>query len=123
MREILLFLSLIIPIGLADSDHIAFPEWTYWVEIFEHSGILIVSLVAVAFLFSKYENKGWVKFAIAGFGIFAFSEILTILHHFLIYPFGVWNAIANHGLSLIGLAVIFYSLTMLREKPLKNIRT
>lgn len=92
--------------AFADSDGHAFPVWTYWVEIGEHAAMFLIALTIVAYLLKKGPDM---KLALWGFGIFALAEFLTILHHFLVYPFGVWNAIVNHGLLLVALALVSYS--------------
>ena len=124
MRKILFlgFILILSSLTFADSDHIEFPEWTYWAEIAEHTAMLGIAVIAIIFLLNYYKNqkyKNQIKIAIVGFGIFAFGELSTTLHHFLLYPFGVWNAIVNHGLLLIAIAIIVYALAGL----LKEIKT
>lgn len=102
--------------AFADSDEPAFPVWTYWVEIVEHAVIFLVSATTAAYLVYR-RKKASTKIAAAGFGILAIGELLTILHHFLAYPFGVWNAIVNHALLLAAVSTIAYALARsLKEK-------
>ncbi|MBI4896417.1 MAG: hypothetical protein HY832_02615 [Candidatus Aenigmarchaeota archaeon] len=118
------FILMLSSLTFADSDHIEFPEWTYWTEIAEHMMMLGIAVIAIILLLNCYKNqkiKNPIKFAMIGFGIFAFGEFSTIFHHFLVYPFGVWNAIINHGLLLIAIAVILYGfLELLKEKQKKT---
>ena len=53
-----------------------------------------------------------------GFLFIGIGELLTLLHHFLIYPLGVFNAVFNHGLLLVGvvfLAIGFVKLIKYEE--------
>lgn len=109
-----LALLLLAPIAMADeAAPPAFPAWTYWVEIFEHLAMFLVAAVATAVLLSRKKRAGYAAF---GFGVLALAELLTILHHFLVYPFGVWNAIFNHSLLLVAVASLAYSFV----KPQSN---
>jgi len=87
------------------------PVWVYYVEIVEHTLMMLIGLVAVWFLvkaYKKHENitKQGVFWMIVGLVIFILGQLLTNLHHFLISPFGVWTAIVHHGLYAISILVI-----------------
>lgn len=105
--RIVLALLLLAPFAMAhENEPVVFPAWTYWVEIFEHLAMLAVSAFAAAVLLGRRKRD---SHAVFGFAVFAFAELLTILHHFLLYPFGVWNAIVNHSLLLVATASLAYS--------------
>ena len=102
------------------NDNIIFPSWTYYGEIIEHSIIIIISIIAIYLLINKYrknvKKEEAIKLSIIAFAIIALSQLLTNLHHFLVYPFGVWNAIIHHGLLLVGIILIVFSYIKLLEK-------
>lgn len=111
----LFLVFILIPLTLAHSDDIGeqdsmhfmhkgrltFPVWTYYAEIIEHIAMFIVGVVGFVLVF-KTKNS----FLLWGFGVFTFSELLTTLHHFLIFPLGVLNAVFNHLLVLISIILI-----------------
>lgn len=88
------------------------PIWTYYVEIFEHIVAALVAGGAAALLYAYHGRKHDEEHRLAalGFAIIFIGEALTTAHHFLLKPFGVWNAIVNHALLLLGLAVLAYAL-------------
>ena len=91
-----------------------FPTWTYYAEIFEHLLSFLVALGIALFIRLKlYESQkhamGALRFAFFGFMVIATGEFLTTLHHFLIYPFGIYDSIANHFLFLAGLVLLAFS--------------
>jgi len=109
-----LFLLLLLPAVFAHSDEgVVFPAWTYWVEIVEHAATFAISISVIAFLLYRKAGN---RFLVAGFGLFALAEFLTILHHFLIYPFGIWDSIVNHGLLLLAVGAVARSVLLLAEK-------
>jgi len=95
---------------LADSGShsITFPVWTYYVEIVEHSLIILVSLIAVILLFKKINSKNRNSVYLMSSGLVALiiAQFITNLHHFLIYPFGIWNAVIHHGLYFISIVLM-----------------
>ena len=100
---------------------IKFPTWTYYVEIVLHMLSLAVAAFAVILIYTKlYKTHGHIKrvldFAWWGFLLLATGELLTTLHHFLFYPFGIFNAIINHTLTLTGIGLIVYALFILRKQ-------
>ncbi len=103
----------------ASAAALQFPQWTYWVEIFEHAAITVVAAAAVAYLLlmRKKSSIGTKRAGLlaTGFALLALSQLLTNLHHFLIYPFGELNAIAHHGLLLASVIVI--AIGVLGAKP------
>lgn len=99
---------------------IRFPVWTYYAEIILHVLSLAVAAFAVILIYTKlYKTHGHIKkvldFAWWGFILLAFGELLTTLHHFLFYPFGIFNAIINHTLTLTGIGLIVYAFFILRK--------
>lgn len=120
---IFLFIFTLANFGLvsANGEHsheeqsLIFPAWTYYAEIAEHSLMIIIGVVAILFLSKPYKiYKGEVKqgilWMIMGLTIFIFAQLLTNLHHFLVYPFGIWNAIIHHGLYVMSIAIIIMAL-------------
>jgi len=94
-----------------DGQPLVFPQWTYYAEIVEHSAITIISVLAIFLLIKPYRTKTGAEkqgilWFMAGMAIIAISQLLTTLHHFLTFPFGIWNAIIHHGLLSISIAVI-----------------
>ncbi len=97
--------------GSAHVKRLVFPAWTYYAEIVEHSLMIIIAFVAILLLIKPYKKfeaktKEGILLMIVGLSIFIFAQILTNLHHFLIFPFGIWNAIFHHGLYVISLITI-----------------
>ena len=128
---VLMFLIAILPAvyshedEFGDSDNIhlfhmgklTFPVWTYWAEIAEH----FAAVLAVAIgLFLLYFNSAIKKISLIGYGLIfiLISEVLTLFHHFLIFPLGIFNAVFNHGLLLIGFALLV--LGLVKNKGGKN---
>lgn len=100
---------------------ISFPAWTYYAEIILHFVSLLVAVGAVLLIYYELrKSHGHIRktldYALLGFSLIAFGELMTTLHHFLIYPFGVLNAIINHGLLLIGLLCLVYAFFVLKDK-------
>ena len=124
-KMIFLLILLSFPIVLAHTDEfgeassmhfmhrgaLKFPVWSYYAEIVEHLVMVIVvavALYAVYGTFSKFhiEKKGTLNLFVYGFLFIGIGELLTLLHHFLIYPLGVLNAVFNHGLLVIGIVLL-----------------
>src|SRR3989338_3599111 len=124
MKKIFFLLMLfMLPIALAHTDEfgeasneihfmhkgaLKFPVWTYYAEIIEHFVMFIVIAVvlyAVYKTFSKFhiEKKGILNLFMYGFSFIGVGELLTFLHHFLIFPLGVFNAVFNHLLVMVGI--------------------
>lgn len=109
-------------IGEVDSMHfmhygsLTFPVWTYWVEILEHSGMIVVGIIILIILFNHYSSSANktkrknIAYALWGFGLWTLGEILTQSHHFLFFPFGIFNAVVTHGLTLAGIILITISI-------------
>lgn len=81
----------------------AFPLWTYYAEIVEHSLIIIASSIAIVFLVRPYrthknEARQGIFWMITGLVTLLISQILTNLHHFYFFTFGIWNAVVHHAL-------------------------
>lgn len=98
-----------------------FPAWTYYAEIIIHFASLLVAVGAVLLIYYELRKshghlRRTLDYALLGFSLIAFGELMTTLHHFLIYPFGVLNAIINHGLLLLGLIFLVYAFFVLRDK-------
>ncbi len=115
MLSFLFYFFNLITIISANGDlphSVVFPEWTYWAEIIEHSILVIIPLIAVFLLIKPYKTKQnartGIKWAIAGLIILVVSQALTNLHHFLFYPFGIWNAIIHHGLLVVAVILMIY---------------
>ena len=126
MKKIIFLLILLsFPIVLAHTDEfgeassihfmhrgaLKFPVWSYYAEIVEHLVMVIVvavALYAVYAIFSRFhiEKKGIFNLFVYGFLLIGVGELLTLLHHFLIYPLGVLNAVFNHGLLVIGIVFL-----------------
>jgi len=110
-------------IGEVDSMHfmhygkLIFPVWTYWVEILEHSGMIIAGIIVFIILFNHYSSSADkikrknIAYALWGFGLWTLGEILTQSHHFLFFPFGIFNAVVTHGLTLTGIILVIISMT------------
>lgn len=98
--------------GEDTSEHgFTLPVWTYYVEIVEHTLMIIVGIAGILLLIKPYkthknEKKQGILWMILGLIIFVFSQLLTNLHHFLFFPFGIWNAIIHHGLYLVSIVII-----------------
>lgn len=117
---VFLLTVLIANIGIVSANDVhsdealIFPEWTYYAEIVEHSAMVIIAIIAILFLIRPYrehENaKQGILWLMIGLGIFALSQLLTNLHHFLIFPFGVLNAVVHHGLLLVSIVIITIAL-------------
>lgn len=109
-------------IGEADSMHfmhygsLTFPVWTYWAEILEHSGMIIAGIIVFIVLLNHYSSSADktkrknIAYALWGFGLWTLGEILTQSHHFLFFPFGIFNAVVTHGLTLAGIILIIISI-------------
>ena len=98
--------------GHPDSSHdgvVLFPAWTYYVEIVEHVLMAVIAFYVLVQLFEGGKQVKVVKAGLAGFALFLIAEILTILHHFMIYTFGIYTAIVHHGLLLISAGLIAYA--------------
>lgn len=96
----------------ADSDNdgrVVFPVWTYYAEIVEHSLMAVIAIVVIVQIADYKKPKNAVKYGLAGFAVFFLAEILTIMHHYLIYIFGIYTAIIHHGLLLVSIALISYA--------------
>ncbi|MBR9699329.1 hypothetical protein GOV09_02645 [Candidatus Woesearchaeota archaeon] len=122
----LIVIMLLLPLGLAHTGQgetinhegmsffhygsLSFPAWTYYAEIIIHIGSLIVAISAALLMQNKLAKSDQRKYAVIGLSIIAVAELLTVLHHFLILPFGILNAVINHILLLIGLVLIAYSM-------------
>ena len=127
MKKIVFLLMLLaLPIAIAHTDEfgevsneihfmhkgaLKFPVWTYYAEIVEHLVMFVViaiTLYAIYETFSKFhiEKKKTFGFFVWGFLSIGLGELLTLLHHFLIYPLGIFNAIFNHGLLLAGVVLL-----------------
>ena len=116
---IILFSSTVLANG--EDDHSIFPQWTYYGEIVEHTLLIIITFLAIILLIkpSKTEEKKKklsISLMIIGLATVLLSQFLTDLHHFLIYPFGMWNAIVHHGFLVIGVALMIYSYFVLLNK-------
>jgi len=127
MKKIFFLLMLfMLPIALAHTDEfgevsneihfmhkgaLKFPVWTYYAEIVEHLVMVVVvaiALYAVYAIFSRFhiKKRGIFNLFVYGFLLIGVGELLTLLHHFLIYPLGVLNAVFNHGLLVIGVVFL-----------------
>ncbi len=105
MKYLIMGFVLLMLVSVVYADHPeTFPEWTYWVEIIEHFGTVAAALVALIFLM-PHSKKSGMNYVLAGLVLLLISQILLIMHHFLIHYAGIYTAIAHHGLLLI--AVIF----------------
>ncbi len=95
---------------------LTFPVWTYWVEILEHLGMITVGIAVFIILLNRYSSSVEEKerknlaYALWGFGTWTLGEILTQSHHFLFFPFGIFNGIATHGLTLVGVILVAISI-------------
>lgn len=110
----LITLLLLTGTALAHEDDNSLPAWTYWTEIAEHTAMSLIAIGGIAYLSLAHKKLGAnirpkVNSMILGLSIFAISQILTDMQHFLIYPFGVWSGIVNHGFLLAAAAVMIYS--------------
>ena len=88
---------------------LVFPVWTYWAEIIEHSLILLTILIGLIWAYSKYSKPNEeIKLGLVEFGFITIiiSETFTLLHHFLIFPFGIFNAVFHHGLLFVGILLL-----------------
>lgn len=88
-----------------------FPVWTYYAEIFEHSVIMITGIAAILLLIrphrkSRGGKKQGILWMIAGLAILTLSQLLTNLHHFSFFLFGIWNAVIHHGLLAASIIII-----------------
>ncbi len=103
--------------GEASSMHLMhkgalkFPVWTYYAEIVEHLVMVVIVAVALYAVYKTFsrlhiEKKGIFNLFVYGFLFIGIGELLTLLHHFLIYPLGVLNAVFNHGLLVIGIVFL-----------------
>ncbi len=96
---------------LDEDQSLVFPEWTYYAETIEHGAMLIIAIITILLLikpYRKHENevKESILWLIIGLVMLALSQLLTNLHHFLIFPFGIWNAIIHHGLLMVSVVVM-----------------
>jgi len=110
--------------GEVDSMHfmhmgtLKFPIWSYYVEIIEHLVMFVVVAIALYSIYSAFskfhiEKKEILGFFVKGFLFIGIGELLTLLHHFLFYPLGIFNAVFNHGLLLVGIAFLAVGLVKL----------
>ena len=82
--------------------------------------VVAIALYAVYETFSRFhiEKKGVLNLFVYGFLFIGIGELLTLLHHFLIYPLGVLNAVFNHGLLVVGIVFLgigFFKLVRYEE--------
>ncbi len=97
--------ALLAGMGVASANGSSmFPAWTYYAEIVEHSALIIAAIIGIALLLARKEKR--MSLMIAGLVVIIASQVLVNLHHFLIYPFGEWNAIVHHGLLVAGLILM-----------------
>lgn len=142
MKKILLLfllIALVVPFGYSHSDEyeesgmgsmhlfhygkLSFPVWTYYAEIVEHVLLFTIAVAGVWLIYYKlYKSHEHLKevldYVLWGFALLGLGELLTTLHHFLIYPFGIFNAVINHGLVLVGIGLLIYSFFILRNKDM-----
>lgn len=99
----------------ADEGHgMEFPAWTYWVEVAEHAAMTVAAIGAMLYLLPVRKSAGKkmkikIDTMIFGLILLALSQIVTDMQHLLIYPFGIWTAIAGHGILLAAVAVMIYA--------------
>ena len=96
-----------------------FPVWVYWSEIIEHLAIILTVSIGLFICYSKYSKSGKkMVFGLFewGFVVILISEIFTFFHHFLIYPFGIFNAIVHHGLLFLGILLLVLGLLEIKTK-------
>ena len=100
---------------------LGFPAWTYYVEIVEHIAMFLVVMAAALVYLVAYKKEAGksLGIVIAGFILLAVAELLTIAHHFLIHPLGIFNAVVNHFLTLIGFVLLAYGIFMMLKN--KNV--
>ncbi|MEK6916844.1 MAG: hypothetical protein AABW92_03800, partial [Nanoarchaeota archaeon] len=99
-----------------DGPHgVVFPVWTYYAEIVEHSLMMVVGIVGIALLWKHKKRKGVIEMII-GLALLVVAQLITNLHHFLIYPFGILNAIIHHGLYLVSIILIILSFNKILNK-------
>jgi len=134
MKKIIFLLMLLaLPVAIAHTDEfgevsnemhfmhrgtLKFPVWTYYVEIIEHLVMVIVAAIALYVVYETFsklhiEKKEILGFFVKGFLFIGVGELLTLLHHFLFYPLGIFNAVFNHGLLLAGTAFLGIGLVKL----------
>lgn len=106
---------------LTDETGVSFPAWTYYAEIAEHSLIIIASAIAMLFLVRPYrarrkEERQGILMMMTGLAILLISQLLTNLHHFSVFLFGIWNAIIHHG--LLSASVVIMITAFFKEKKL-----
>lgn len=107
----LLFLISVSVVAAYGTDD-GFPVWTYYLEIVEHSVMVIISVVGMYSFYRMYVTKrqSVILGLLWGLGLFGFGQLLTTLQHFLLFPFGIWTAIINHGFLLVGVGIFVKSL-------------
>lgn len=94
----------------SNEEGVIFPVWTYYAEIVEHGLIISIAIFVLYRILTRTRKKtGVTNHLILGFIALAIGESLTIMHHFLIYPFGIYNAIVHHGLLLVSIVFISFS--------------
>lgn len=104
----------------------AFPEWTYYAEIVEHTALIILPIAAIA-LFAAAHRKNKmhgkpITWMAAGLAILIAGQIIVNMQHFLIFPFGIFTAIVHHGLVAAGVIVMIAAFYMLlKEKQVASI--
>lgn len=94
--------------GHQEVTTVAFPQWTYWGEIMEHTILLLLALITtflLIFVWQKKKEPG-LKLQIFGWGLVSLSQILVNLQHLTVYPVGIYTALAHHGLLVLGLILI-----------------
>ena len=90
---------------------ISFPVWTYYAEIVQHISMVVIALIAIVAIYLSLSKKVELRkqdlqLALWGFIILGAGELMTTLHHYLIHPFGIYNAVVNHLLLLVGLLLL-----------------
>ncbi len=94
---------------------LGFPAWTYYVEIVEHIAMFLAVMIGAMIVYLKaYKREASKSFGLVifGFVLLALAEALTIMHHFLIHPLGIFNAVVNHFLTLAGFVLLAYGVFM-----------
>ena len=89
---------------------LTFPVWTYWGEIVEHFLMVIVFSAGLFYIYTKKKVDKIGSMVVSGFVLILISELFTLLHHFLIFPLGVLNAVFGHGLLLVGMLLVVFGI-------------
>jgi len=112
--------------GEFDSMHffhtgkLVFPVWTYWAEIVEHFAIVLAVAIGLILAYAKLRANEKHSLFLTGFILILVSETFTLLHHFLVFPFGIFNAVFHHGLLFTGILFLVLGIIKLAKEDEKR---